>query len=382
MRATPRRPMRPPKHRSGGGPLAFVLVVMLLLAGFLVLIRPVAVDAVMDLASGRDGMLRQSVVRALVASRIANDVDLSLDPKGELRDFEIPRGSTVSRIAQDLQKAGLIKTAFAFEYVVYDTGRELSLQSGTYRVSAAMTPRELAKIFERAPGEQSALKLIEGWRLTEIANAVSRAFPTITKEAFTAAAVVGDRQNTVLLGLDPKTPLEGFLYPDTYFFRPDATAKQIVDQLVATFEDKAGAQLRTAAVTRKTTIYDIVKLASIVEREARDQAEAPIIAGVYTNRLKIGMKLDADPTVQYAGGDWGILSLDDLKIDSPYNTYRVAGLPPTPICSPGLRALLGAATPAQHDYLYFVARGDASGDHLFAKTIEEQEANRVKVGNK
>jgi len=130
------------------------------------------------------------------------------------------------------------------------------------------------------------------------------------------------------------------------------------------------------------TIYDIVKLASVVEREARDRDESSKIAGVYANRLRIGMKLDADPTIQYAIGEWRELTLDDLKVDSPYNTYEVAGLPPTPICSPGQAALEGAAKPADVPYLYFVAKNDGTGDHAFATTLAEHEANRVKYGNK
>src|SRR5439155_4396401 len=167
-----------------------------------------------------------------------------------------------------------------------------------------------------------------------------------------------------------------------YFFKPTATPGTIVDTLLDQFEQRAGQTLRQAAVENKTTIYDLVKLASIVEREARDRGESPTIAGVYANRLRIGMKLDADPTIQYAKGDWKELVLDDLKLDSPYNTYLVAGLPPTPIASPGAAALDAAAKPATHDFLYFVAKNDGTGDHAFAKTIEEQEANRVKYGNR
>ena len=140
--------------------------------------------------------------------------------------------------------------------------------------------------------------------------------------------------------------------------------------------------LRIAANERKVPIYDVLRLASIVEREARDRGESARVAGVYQNRLDIGMKLDADPTIQYALGDWRELSLEDLKITSPYNTYRVAGLPPTPISNPGQRAIEGAARPEKHDFLFFVAKGDASGQHVFARTLAEHEANRVKVGNR
>jgi UPF0755 protein len=288
----------------------------------------------------------------------------------------------VSQIAADLVSAGIIKSALAFKFVLFESGTENALQTGTYKVSAALSPRDLATLFQKAPGDQVALRIIEGWRLTEVAAAVNKAFPSISAADFMAAAVVGARNNFVLSGLDPKTSLEGFLFPDTYFLRPNATTEQIIGILLDNFETKAGPTLRTAAAARNVTIYDMVKLASIVEREARDRKESPTIAGVYQHRLDIGMKLDADPTIQYAKGDWGELSLDDLKLDSPYNTYLNPGLPPNPIANPGLAALQAAAQPEKTDYLYFVAKGDGTGDHAFARTIEEQEANRVKYGNK
>ena len=224
--------------------------------------------------------------------------------------------------------------------------------------------------------------IIDGWRLSQVATAVNKAFPKISEDDFLKTAVVGDRRNTVLSGLGPDQSLEGFLFPDTYFFKPTATPGTIVDTLLDQFEQRAGQTLRQAAVENKTTIYDIVKLASIVEREARDRNESPTIAGVYANRLRIGMKLDADPTIQYAVGQWRELTLADLEMDSPYNTYKVAGLPPTPICNAGQAALAAAAKPADVPYLFFVAKNDGTGDHAFAKTIEEQEANRAKYGNK
>ena len=373
---------KPPKRRSSVGPLLFVVLIVALVVGGLFYARPIVLNALIDQAIERDTLMRQPIVRALVAPRVGDQADQPLDPKGDLRSFEVKRGQTAAEIGKRLAQEGFVRDAFPFVFVLYDTGRESALQSGIYRISPAMTPREIARTFEKAPGDQVVLKLIEGWRLTEVANAVNKAFPSITKEAFTAAAVVGERKNAVLTGLDPKASLEGFLFPDTYFLRPDATATQIVELLLTTFDQRVGAALRTAANERKVPIYDIVRLASIVEREARDRGESARVAGVYQNRLDIQMKLDADPTIQYALGDWRELSLEDLKIESPYNTYRVAGLPPTPICNPGQKAIEGAARPEKHDFLFFVAKGDASGQHLFAKTLDEHEANRVKVGNR
>ena len=376
------RAPRPTRQRSATGPFIFVLLIIGVLVGGFVIGRPIAEDAIVAQVHDHDTLLKQAFIRGLVADRIGSEPDLAKDPKAESRTFVISRGETAGGVAQRLQDAGFIRSALAFSYLLYDTGRETSLQSGTYTISAALTPRELARVFEKAPSEQTVLRIIEGWRLSETAAAVNKAFPSIPADDFIKAAVVGQRHNTVLAGLAPEASLEGFLFPDTYFFKPTATATQIVDALLDQFEIRVGQTLRQAAVDRKTTIYDIVKLGAIVEREARDRKESATIAGVYTNRLDIGMKLDADPTVQYALGDWKELSLPDLEVDSPYNTYRVAGLPPTPICSPGQAALEGAARPEKHSYFYFVAKNDGTGDHAFAKTLEEHEANRIKYGNK
>jgi UPF0755 protein len=372
----------PPRRRSSFGPFAFLLAVALLVVGLYAVALPFAQEAAIAYVTEHDTLLRQDFVRGFVAERVRNEVDLAKDTRADNRPFVIARGETAGSIGKRLQQEGVIRSALAFDFVLYETERENALQSGTYTVSAALTPRDLAKLFEKAPGEQIVLRIIDGWRLTEVATAVNKAFPSISKEAFTAASVVGDRKNTVLVGLDRTAPLEGYLFPDTYFMRPDMTASQIVDVLLDNFERRVGATLRAASVDRSVAIYDIVKLASIVEREARDRNESATIAGVYTNRLRIGMKLDADPTIQYALGEWRELSLDDLKLASPYNTYLNAGLPPTPIANPGAAALQGAANPANVPYFYFVAKNDGTGGHAFAVTLEEHEANRVKYGNK
>ena len=382
VRAPVRGRARPPRKRSSAGPAVFVLVIVVAALALFFLARPLATGAIVQAADDHDTLLRQSSVRAIIAPTVEPLVDVPADPNAKTVDFTVRRGANASQIAADLLSAGLIKSALAFKFVLFESGTENALQTGTYKVSAALSPRDLATLFQKAPGDQVALRIIEGWRLTEVAVAVNKAFPSISAADVTAAAVVGTRNNFVLSGLDPKTSLEGFLFPDTYFLRPDATADQIIGILLDNFETKAGPALRTAAAARSVAIYDMVKLASIVEREARDRKESPTIAGVYQHRLDIGMKLDADPTIQYALGSWRELSLDDLKLDSPYNTYRVAGLPPTPIANAGQAALEAAARPAKTPYFYFVAKADGTGGHAFAATLQEQEANRVKYGNK
>jgi UPF0755 protein len=364
------------------GPLVFVLIVVALVVVAAGQGQAILSDAVVGIVEGRDTLLRQSPIRAIVAARVGPATDLAADPNAAMRDFEVERGETAAQVAARLEGDGFIRSKLAFLVVVYDTGHEADIQAGSHRISPAMTPREISEtLVQKAPEQQTTLRLIEGWRLTEIAAEVAKRFPHIASAEFVKAAVVGKRETPALAGLDPATPLEGYLFPDTYFFKIDAGAETIISRLLETFDQKAGLTLREAAAARKTTVHDLVKLASVVEREARARDESATIAGVYTNRLGIGMKLDADPTIQYAIGQWRPLLLDDLKIESPYNTYKVAGLPPTPICNPGLAALEGAAKPADHEFLFFVAN-EQTGRHLFAKTLEEHEANRVKVGNR
>lgn len=364
------------------GPLVFVLLLLGLGVIAIGQGQTLIGDVVVGMVEDRDTLLRQGPIRAIVAGRVGPATDLAADSSAASRDFVVAEGQTAGVIADRLADEGFIKSRLAFLVAAYDEGVENALNSGEHRLSPAMTPREIAiALSQKVEDRQTTLRLIEGWRLTQIAAEVEKAFPHITAQAFIDAAVVGTRTTPVLEGLDPATSLEGFLFPDTYFIIPEAGPEEIIDRLLATFEERAGDMLRAAAEARNTTVYDLVKLASLVEREARARDESATIAGVYANRLGIGMKLDADPTIQYALGEWRPLLLADLEIDSPYNTYRVAGLPPTPICNPGLAALEGAAEPEQHEFLFFVA-DEATGRHVFAKTLEEHEANRVKVGNR
>jgi UPF0755 protein len=179
--------------------------------------------------------------------------------------------------------------------------------------------------------------------------------------------------------------LEGYLFPETYDFDSQTSPVVLVERLLRQFERRFGEDLRRRAAERGLSIHQAVTIASLVEREAANPAERPLVAAVYHNRLAAGMKLDADPTVQYAVANLDLnqalrygfwkrdLSSEDLQVNSPFNTYRVPGLPPGPICSPGLASLQATVEPAKVGYLYFVARGD--GSHAFADTLAEHNAN-------
>jgi UPF0755 protein len=317
-----------------------------------------------------------------VRSSLGAAASAAVDPNATSRSFVVEKGETAAPVARHLADAGVVARPVVFLLALYEAGAEESLQAGTYRVSPAMKPADLAALFQHAYGDQLVLRVGEGWRLSEIGAEVEKRFPNIKSADFLKAAVAGNFSYDFLNDVKAGTPLEGFLFPDTYFFAPDVTADGLVRTLLDSFQRRAGAALMQAAQRRKVKPFDIVTIASIVEREARDRKESPTIASVYWNRVSIGMALQADPTIQYALGQWRELTLEDLKVQSPYNTYLNPGLPPTPIASPGETAMKAASDPAQTDFLFFVAKCDGSGGHAFAKTLAEHEQNVKKCANR
>jgi len=206
----------------------------------------------------------------------------------------------------------------------------------------------------------------EGWTIAQITPALARTLK-VPAESVTAAV----RDTALLARLDvPNPTLEGYLFPDTYAFPLGTTARQAVREMVYSFERRWKPSWDSAALAMKINRNDLVTMASIVEKEARLPEERPVIAAVYYNRLRKGMLLQADPTVQYAlGHHVGRVLYKDLAIKSPYNTYVNKGLPPGPIASPGVASLAAAASPANVQYLYFVASQD--GHHEFRMTLEQ-----------
>jgi UPF0755 protein len=195
-----------------------------------------------------------------------------------------------------------------------------------------------------------------------------------TASHFRAAAADG----SLAASFDPAAPtLEGYLFPSTYSLSRRAGAPGAVRAMVAQFERVFGADLRAEAAARQLSVREAVTLASLIEKETAQDAERPIVSAVYHNRLRSGMPLQCDPTVIYAlmdAGTWnGNLTRANMQIDSPYNTYRYAGLPPGPIASPGRASLEAAVRPADVGYLYFVSRND--GTHVFASTLSEHNRN-------
>jgi UPF0755 protein len=283
---------------------------------------------------------------------------------------EIPPGTSTSEIFRRLDRAGVVEDARLAEVYYRLHRRRTPLQAGEYRFRRPMPIDDVINRMGSGDVVRHAVVVPEGLTSQET-------FELFWKEgiggpeAFRAALV----ETELVPGLTPGvSDLEGFLFPDTYVVTRTTSASQIVDRMVANFREHFTPELQRRAVALGVTTRQAVTLASIVERESAVKSEGSLIAGVYLNRLRRGMRLQADPTVIYAlkrDGRWtGTLHRSDYDYESPYNTYLHQGLPPGPICNPGDDALRAAVTPARTEHLYFVA-DPSNGGHHFSTTFED-----------
>ena len=304
--------------------------------------------------------------------------------------FTIATGETADAIAANLAAAGLLNNTELFlNYLSYHS-LDAQLEAGDYIIDPQQTIPQIAATLTEAVVQEETVRFIEGWRLEQMADYLADN-PTANVDASQFLAIA-QRQAAfdltpypLLASLPATATLEGFLFPDTYRLPEEADAVYLVDLMLRTFERRVTPQMQQGIQAQGLTVHQAVSLAAIVEREAVVAAERPIIAGVFYNRLAQGMKLEADPTVQYPLGyqlesdSWwkSPLYLVDLELDSPYNTYRYAGLPPGPIANPSLSSLEAVAFPTQTEFIFFVADCQAavSGSHAFSVTYEEHLAN-------
>jgi UPF0755 protein len=289
------------------------------------------------------------------------------------RLLHVKPGTSASTILRQLADEGVIADArLARAYLVYYLD-DPPLQAGEYRFDEALSTPQVLDLLLRGQVVTYPMTLIEGLTLDEAATAIADAgFGDV--EVLKREMGRGD----LVFDIDPQAQdLEGYLYPDTYRFASGIEEDEIVAALVRNFRQRFRRQVEPFLGTYDGTVRELVSLASIIEKEALLDDERPIISSVYNNRLRIGMALYADPTVIFAvkqQGTWdGNLRRPDLQLDSPYNTYVYPGLPPGPICSPGVASMVAAANPAETSFLYFVSRND--GSHVFAKTLSEHNQN-------
>ncbi len=298
-------------------------------------------------------------------------------------EVAVEPGQGPQEIGESLQDAGVIDSALQFRILVSLLGYDQMLQAGTYEFDPDTPTLQVVLRMRRGVISPHFVTVVEGWRLEQIADAIDGQ-GSITRQEFLEAAQPALYDFPFLEDLPRRASLVGYLFPATYYFRRSDTARDVISQMLEAFDARFTPELRREAQDAGLSVHQLLTIASIVEREARVAEERPIIAQVFRTRLRRGIPLEADPTVQYAlAADPQIvqqydywkqkLTQADLEVDSPYNTYRVTGLPPGPIASPGLDAITAVIRPADTNYLYFVAK--PNGSHAFAETLEEHLEN-------
>lgn len=300
---------------------------------------------------------------------------------GEPVRVRVDQGESPRSIAGSLASAGVIDSSTQFEVLVALMGYDRVLQAGDYEFAVNTPALDAVYRIRRGQVSPRSLTVIEGWRLEQVADAV--AAQGVSRDAFVAAATAGDYKHDFLSDLNPGDSLEGYLFPAVYPIGSLDKPADMVKRMLNAFDQNVSLDMRQKAAAEGLTLRQVVTLASIIEREAQKPDERPIMAQVFLSRLRLGMPLQADPTVQYAVaspdgiktyGYWKQdLTQADLAVDSPYNTYAAAGLPPGPICNPGLASIQAVLSPSSTNYLYFVARPD--GSHAFAETLDQQLEN-------
>lgn len=323
--------------------------------------------------------------RAIYAIRLVTEEKSLLAPVdrlGQPREFEVSLGESVSSISSRLEQEHFISNANAFRsYLIY-SGMDTGVQAGKYRLSPAMNAVQIAQSFQNAIPDEVQFNILAGWRAEEIAAALPTSGLSVTPDAF--IQLVNQPSEEMLPAGFPKLDtIEGFLMPGQYQVKRNITAAALVKVFLNQFDTEVTPDLRQAFTQRGLSLDEAVTLASIIQREAVVVDEQPTIASVFYNRLGQGMKLESDPTVQYAlgydmrGQTWWTnpLSQSDLQVNSRYNTYVYPGLPPAPISNPGLAALKAVAYPADTGYFFFRAKCDGSGRHVFSVTYQEHLQN-------
>ena len=283
--------------------------------------------------------------------------------------IEVVAGSSLSRVAMELSKAGYLSSPMLFKLWARLQGAENSIQTGEYELSAGITPAQLLDKIVRGDSVQYRITLVEGWTFQQALEALWNAGNIRSSLNNSSPTEIAQRMN-----LDYENP-EGLLYPDTYFY----TKGTLDIELLLRANERLDTVLSQAWESRLGALpyansYEALTMASIIEKESASNSERALIAGVFVARLDLGMRLQSDPTTIYGMGDRyaGNIRRADLLEETPYNTYRIDGMPPTPIALSGKESIVAALNPSASDYLYFVARVD--GSHQFSRTLEEHNA--------
>lgn len=291
--------------------------------------------------------------------------------------LEIKEGESIDSITKRLQGEGIVKSASFFRYYLRYTKQDKLVQAGFYLISQQadhlLTLDDLIKILQEGKAKMVKYTIPEGYTIRRIAKKLAEEGLVEEQKFIDLASQQGTQFSFPYRDQIKNENLEGFLFPETYFIA-NPTEETIIQQMLDQFALVMEESILPKWNDQSWSLRDIIILSSIVEREAQVDHERPVIASVFLNRIKEGWKLEACSTVEYVIQKEGyVLTLEELKVDSPYNTYKYPGLPAGPICNPGLGSILASLAPAKTDYFFFAAKGD--GSHAFAKTLDEHNRN-------
>ncbi len=335
-----------------------IALVIIILAGFVIVGGASYLGRQVGLAIGDDSGDSETPVNVVPGQEVT---------------IEIPSGSSAQEIGAILAANGVVQSALEFEVAVRNSDAAADLKAGTYRMTTLMDPNEVVAVLVVGPvADVYTVTVIEGLRIEEILTSLSES-TAIEYSEFESALLSGEVTSSLVTEPESLTDWEGLLFPDTYEFTSSASATSILQRLASTMEQRVNSIDWTAVEALGFTVYEGLIIASLIETEVLLDVERPVVSSVLHNRLTLGMRLDIDATVLYAVGSRDIADFN-REVDSPYNTYIVNGLPPTPIAAPGRASLEAAANPDQTDYLFYVL-SDLDGNHAFAVTLDEHNAN-------
>ncbi len=271
----------------------------------------------------------------------------------ESKIFSVEKGENVFQMAENLEREGLIKNRYFFVLYTLKQGKTRNLQAGDYELSPAMNIAEIAQKIISGDIAKEKITIIEGWNLKDIGFYFER------KGMFQAEELYDERAD-----------LEGYFFPDTYEIRKGESLEEIINKAVENFNKKLSPELREEIKRQEKTISEIVTMASLIEKEVKTKEDKELVSGILWKRLKNGIPLQVDATITYITGKKTTkISIEETQIDNPYNTYKYKGLPPGPICNPGLESIMAAIYPQESEYWYYLST--PAGKTIFSKTLKE-----------
>lgn len=296
----------------------------------------------------------------------------------EKRLFEVNQGQGLLTISENLAKEKLIKNKLFFQIYIILKGQIKKLQAGTYSLSPAMNIRDIGQKISQGENIKIKITIPEGFTIEQIQNEFNSKLDTELNSNIKSQNLESFKNEFAFLDETPNnTTLEGFLFPDTYFFEPDIQEIEIVKIFLRNFDKKLTEELRQEITKQGKTIFDIITMASLLEKEVKSLEHKKLVSGILWKRMRSGMPLQIDATITFITGKKTTkVSLEETRIDSPYNTYKYTGLPIGPICNPGIESIIAAIRPQSNDFWYYLSAPD--GETIFSKTLQEHNIAKAK----